>query len=146
MSEIQLKTKGYTDYVKSVGYIASAAGGIFLAGAIVGPKVLAMFGAPDTISSLSDRVDAMQAAISDKKNWKITSVSFNEATEVIELSRDAQFCALSRVDDDTAKGSCMVFDDRGIWKMQSGGSGGDNACSAVCFTVNIPETAAQQNQ
>lgn len=55
-------------------------------------------------------------------------------------SDGAALCALTLVDDDTARGFCRVFYDptQGVWMHQTGGAGNDNQCEATCLWVRGP--------
>lgn len=48
-------------------------------------------------------------------------------------AKDAFYCALSRVDDDSLQGSCRVRNFDGVWQYQAGGGSGDNHCRVICL-------------
>jgi hypothetical protein len=49
-------------------------------------------------------------------------------------SEKAIFCALTRVDDDSSKGSCEIGRDGGNhWVIRTGGNSGENACTVTCM-------------
>ena len=147
MSEIQGKTKSFADYLKSLGAISAGVTAVFLAGAAAGPKLLTIFGAPETLSGLEARLKKLEGAsaiefymgaIQDNANWKATEINFPNTEGEKEISRTAEVCALTGVDDDTPGGSCRVWNDNGIWKAQSGGNGSDNWCAATCLELTLP--------
>jgi len=62
---------------------------------------------------------------------------FNNVLEWTEIpgSQGAIFCALTRVDDDSPKGTCEIGRGSGKWLYRTSGGSGDNACSARCFKL-----------
>lgn len=103
------------------------------------------------ISELRTRLEQMESDISSVSNrlddvpqnasmWAQTfQKNFDGVVKWTEIpsSDDAIYCALSRVDDDTGSGSCMVRRRNGRWEYIAGGTSSVNHCEVMCLRLQV---------
>lgn len=101
--------------------------------------ILALFGNWATSGGLVDVLGGVKKSEFQKVGDQAVTYETFQFSNIIDAaqipnSQGATFCALTKVDDDSGKGACMISrDQKGSWLAQTGGGGGDNSCEAICF-------------
>lgn len=71
--------------------------------------------------------------------YKTTAFSNVPAGGVVPGSSGAAFCALTKVDDDSAAAECKVSRNKEEWHYQTGGDGTVNACEVTCVWIEVAQ-------